>query len=65
MGEGWHNNHHRFQWAERHGIAWWEIDVTHMILKLLSWFGVVWDLKEPPKNVMKSINSKKDALVTV
>jgi stearoyl-CoA desaturase (delta-9 desaturase) len=48
FGEGWHNNHHRFPGSERQGIFWWEVDFTHYILKLLSWIGLVWDLREPP-----------------
>jgi stearoyl-CoA desaturase (Delta-9 desaturase) len=49
MGEGWHNNHHRFPQSERQGFFWWEIDMTHGVLKLLSFLGVVWDLQTPPK----------------
>lgn len=45
LGEGWHNNHHRFPAAEKHAHRWWEIDMTHMILRFLSFFGVVRDLK--------------------
>ncbi|MBP9864826.1 MAG: acyl-CoA desaturase [Candidatus Omnitrophica bacterium] len=51
MGEGWHNNHHRFPSSERQGFYWWELDMTHLILKTLSFFGVVWDLKTPPAEV--------------
>ena len=46
FGEGWHNNHHYAPSSERHGFYWWEIDVSHYILKALSWFGLVWDLKD-------------------
>lgn len=49
MGEGWHNNHHRYAVCTRQGIYWWEIDVTYYILKFLSWFHIVWDLRAPPK----------------
>jgi stearoyl-CoA desaturase (delta-9 desaturase) len=48
MGEGWHNNHHRFPASERQGFYWWEIDITHYILRVLSWFRLVWDLRQPP-----------------
>lgn len=48
FGEGWHNNHHRFPGSERQGFFWWEVDFTHYLLKLLSWCGLVWDLREPP-----------------
>lgn len=51
LGEGWHNNHHFLPSSERQGFYWWEIDVTHYVLKVLSWFGVVWDLKKPPRHV--------------
>ena len=48
LGEGWHNNHHRFPSSERQGYYWWEIDITHYTLTVLSWFGLVWDLRRPP-----------------
>lgn len=54
MGEGWHNNHHAFQSSVRQGFRWWEIDVTYYILKVLSWLGVVWDLKSPSSQVLKN-----------
>lgn len=51
MGEGWHNNHHRFPYSERQGIEWWQIDISHAILVFLSWFHIVYDLKEPGLNL--------------
>lgn len=51
LGEGWHNNHHRYPASERQGFYWWEIDITHYTLKLLSLLGIVWDLKEPPARI--------------
>ncbi len=32
FGEGWHNNHHAYPTAARHGLAWYEID--------LNWWGI-------------------------
>jgi stearoyl-CoA desaturase (delta-9 desaturase) len=52
MGEGWHNNHHAYQSSVRQGFKWWEIDPTYYILRGLSWFGLVWDLKTPPDAVL-------------
>ena len=46
-GEGWHNNHHRCMRAARHGLKWWEIDLTYYVLVALSFCGVVWELVEP------------------
>ncbi|MBD3266512.1 acyl-CoA desaturase, partial [bacterium] len=54
MGEGWHNNHHRYPGAESQGIFWWEIDITHYILKGLSFLGVVWELRKPPETAHAS-----------
>lgn len=54
LGEGWHNNHHYFPSSARNGFYWWEFDVTYYVLKVLSWFGIVWDLKEVPEEVRES-----------
>ncbi len=51
MGEGWHNNHHYYAASARQGFFWWELDVSYYILKMLSWVGVVRDLKVPPARV--------------
>ncbi len=52
-GEGWHNNHHRFPGSARQGFYWWEIDMTHYALRILSWLGIVWDLREPSRAVLE------------
>jgi stearoyl-CoA desaturase (Delta-9 desaturase) len=51
LGEGWHNNHHYYQRATRQGFFWWEIDITYYILKVLSWFNIVWDIHGVPEHV--------------
>lgn len=48
LGEGWHNNHHAFPGSVRQGFLWWEVDVTFYVLKLLSWVGLVRDLRGFP-----------------
>ena len=53
LGEGWHNNHHFYQASTRQGFRWWEIDITYYGLKMLSWVGIVWDLKAPPAEVVR------------
>lgn len=53
LGEGWHNNHHYYPASERQGFYWWEIDVSHYVLKVLSWPGIVWDLQSPPARVYR------------
>lgn len=54
MGEGWHNNHHAYQSSVRQGFRVWELDATFYILKLLSFTGLVWDLKAPPAAVIRN-----------
>ena len=54
MGEGWHNNHHFYQASCRQGFFWWEIDLTYYGLKVLSWFGLIWDLKAVPDRVRQA-----------
>lgn len=51
LGEGWHNNHHRWPSSERQGFYWWELDPSHYLLRLLEALGVVRDLKAPPTSV--------------
>ncbi len=40
FGEGWHNNHHAVQARARHGIKWWEIDITYLIICVLESLGL-------------------------
>ncbi len=53
FGEGWHNNHHHYQSSARNGFLWWEVDFSYYILRVLSWFGLVWDLREVPQRVLE------------
>jgi len=46
LGEGWHNNHHRFPGAARQGLRWWELDLTWIGLYFLAACGIIWDLRK-------------------
>jgi stearoyl-CoA desaturase (Delta-9 desaturase) len=48
LGEGWHNNHHKHMGCARQGFYWWEVDFTYYVLKVMSWLGIIWDLKPVP-----------------
>jgi stearoyl-CoA desaturase (delta-9 desaturase) len=52
LGEGWHNNHHKYMASARQGFFWWEIDITYYVLRGLALVGIVWDLREPPASVL-------------
>ncbi len=51
LGEGWHNNHHRYPARAKHGIRWWEIDIGYLGLRVLAAVGLVRDLKVSPGGV--------------
>jgi stearoyl-CoA desaturase (delta-9 desaturase) len=51
LGEGWHNNHHRYPGAARQGFEWWELDLSWYGLRLLAALGLVWDLHPVPARV--------------
>ncbi|MBB4639515.1 acyl-CoA desaturase [Longimicrobium terrae] len=54
LGEGWHNNHHAYQRSTRQGFRWYEFDPTFYALRALSWVGLVWELGEPPAEVVNN-----------
>jgi stearoyl-CoA desaturase (delta-9 desaturase) len=35
LGEGWHNNHHAFPASARHGLRWWQLDLSYLVIRLL------------------------------
>lgn len=51
-GEGWHNNHHYYPGSMTQGFYWWQIDVTGYLVRLLSWLGLVWDIRTAPPRVL-------------
>jgi stearoyl-CoA desaturase (delta-9 desaturase) len=40
FGEGWHNNHHAHPTSARHGLAWYELDISWIQIKVLKLVGV-------------------------
>ena len=53
LGEGWHNNHHYYQSSTNQGFYWWQIDVTHLVLRVVAKTGLIWGLRRPPKRVLE------------
>ena len=41
LGESWHHNHHAFPRSARHGLRWWEIDVSGLAIAALARLGLV------------------------
>jgi stearoyl-CoA desaturase (delta-9 desaturase) len=46
-GEGWHNNHHAFQTSARHGLRWWEVDLTYVAIWLMKACGIAYNIRLP------------------
>jgi stearoyl-CoA desaturase (delta-9 desaturase) len=57
FGEGWHNNHHFFPGSARQGFFPGEIDITYYVLKLMSFLGLVHDLRPVPAWVKEKAQS--------
>ncbi|MDA0989863.1 MAG: acyl-CoA desaturase [Verrucomicrobia bacterium] len=55
MGEGWHNNHHHYPLSARQGFTRGEIDMTYYVLLLLEKLGLIWELKQPPANLLRRV----------
>ena len=47
LGEGWHNNHHAFPTSARHGLKWWQVDLSWYVIRSLAAVGLAWDVKLP------------------
>ena len=47
MGEGWHNNHHAFPTSARHGLAWWQLDVSYLLIRAMGLVGLASDIRVP------------------
>jgi stearoyl-CoA desaturase (delta-9 desaturase) len=58
-GEGWHNNHHRFQRAARNGFFWWEFDPTWYVIKLMAAVGLAWDVQTVPARIYAEARARK------
>ena len=59
LGEGWHNNHHRYPGAARQGFYWWELDLSYLGLRLLQMLGLVWNLRPVPRKIIEAGRSRR------
>jgi stearoyl-CoA desaturase (Delta-9 desaturase) len=46
FGESWHHNHHAFPRSAVHGLKWWEIDTTAVVIRTLKRLGLAWNVVE-------------------
>ncbi|CAG9464313.1 unnamed protein product [Pedinophyceae sp. YPF-701] len=54
-GEGWHNNHHAFEYSARHGLEWWQLDITWLVIRGLQAVGLAKNVKLPTEASLQRI----------
>ncbi len=52
LGEGWHNNHHRYQSSCSQGFYWWEYDVTYWLLRGMQVLRLVSEVRTVPQEIL-------------
>jgi len=61
LGEGYHNSHHAFPTSARHGLRWWQFDLSYYIIRALTWVGLAWDVRLPSKEAQARKRWKEKA----
>ncbi|KAK7255222.1 hypothetical protein RIF29_28628 [Crotalaria pallida] len=64
FGEGWHNNHHAFEYSARHGLEWWQLDMTWYVVKFLQAIGLATEVKVPTEIQKQRMALNNDAIAT-
>jgi stearoyl-CoA desaturase (Delta-9 desaturase) len=44
FGEAWHNNHHAFPRSYRHGMKWYELDISALVILAMEKTHLAWDV---------------------
>lgn len=60
-GEGWHNNHHAFEASARHGLEWWQVDITWYIIAAMEKLGLINNVKLPSEKAKARLAFPKAA----
>lgn len=56
LGEGWHNTHHAFPTSARHGLRWWQIDLSYWVIRTLTWLRLAWNVKLPTPEAIAQVS---------
>jgi stearoyl-CoA desaturase (delta-9 desaturase) len=54
LGEGWHNNHHAFPTSARHGLKWWQLDASYVVITAMKWLGLAKNIRTPSSAAMRA-----------
>jgi len=44
LGEAYHNSHHAFPTSATHGLRWWQVDISSLVINGLEKVGLAWDV---------------------
>jgi len=54
LGEGWHNNHHAFPTSARHGLEWWQFDLTYVLIRAMEAVGLARRIRLPSAQALEA-----------
>ncbi|MDR1989155.1 MAG: acyl-CoA desaturase [Acidobacteriaceae bacterium] len=60
VGEGWHNNHHRYQRSARNGFYWWEFDPTWYAIRTMQAVGLAWNVQPVPERIYAEAKATRE-----
>ena len=56
FGESWHHNHHAFPRSAVHGLKWWEVDPSAVVIRAMKRLKLAWNVVEisPERQAQKT-----------
>jgi stearoyl-CoA desaturase (Delta-9 desaturase) len=63
FGESWHHNHHAFPRSAVHGLKWWEVDTSAMVIRAMKRLHLAWNVVEiTPERQAQKMAAKQSAI---
>jgi stearoyl-CoA desaturase (delta-9 desaturase) len=63
FGESWHHNHHAFPRSAVHGLKWWEVDTSAMVIRAMKRLHLAWNVVEiTPERQAQKMAAKQSAV---
>jgi stearoyl-CoA desaturase (delta-9 desaturase) len=64
LGESWHHNHHAFPRSAFHGLRWWEIDLSGLMISGMERAGLAWNVvRITPERQLQKVQGPAAAAV--